>query len=234
METLRVIKAERFLNKAMKLNMLHRFKVRWRRKIILSSFFLIFCGCNASIRPNVSQAEFLTPEAKLPASVLLVASDEFRTYHYKKFDFMGLKEWEIELGPAAVDTFFYSLQSRFSQVDLTTEKPNISAVSKSDKSYDLVVVPQIQKTNTTEPIVFKFENYSVSIVMDVQVFHSDGEMIYTRSYEGRGAKAGAIGYESPGHAAHPVASRKALRDAVDKATIDLVSYLKSQSVAKAL
>jgi len=170
----------------------------------------------------------------MPASVLLVASDEFRKYHYKKFDFMDLKEWEFELGPAAVDTFFYSFKSRFTHVDLSTQKPNVSAGPKSDKSYDLVVVPLIQKTNSTEPVVFKFENYTVTTILDVQVFRSNGELIYTRSYEGRGVKGGAIGRESAGHAAHPVASRKALRDAVDKATADLISYMRGQSVANAL
>jgi hypothetical protein len=198
---------------------------------IVSALLLIAlgtaAGCTASVRPSVSESEFMTDRRKVNASVMLVSTEAFRNHSVKRTDLMDMKGWQFEIGPAASDTFRYTLASRFVASDVRPATPAYPLPSPAPRA---VVVPSIVQLKSTQPIVFKFENYGVTVTLDVDVFDSRGTRLYSRTYTGSGKKQGAIGQESAGHAAFPEACRQALRQAIDAAVDELVLFVETGSV----
>lgn len=179
-------------------------------------------GCTATVKPTFNQSEFLTAEARQPGHVVLAVSPEFRDYRAKHADPMDMKEWEFELGPAMVDAFRYALESRVEKVD-------VRLGDTAPAAGHLVVRPRVASFDASEPLVFKFEEYHVKLAIAVDVVDGSGKVVYTNVYESHGRKRGSVGYESGGHAAHPVAAQNAIREIVDDATADVVTILQGKA-----
>jgi len=185
------------------------------------SFFALLTqlGCTANVRPTFSPSEFVTNEEKLPANAALHVTDEFRKYSSSHTDVMDMKKWKLELGPATTDALRFALESRFENVTLRVGQPQfpIELPAKS-----LVVVPTIDSVKQTGPVLAKFEKYHVTITMTVSVYDPAGDELKKMTVTGKGEKAGSIGFDSPGHAALPEASRLAIKQLVDQILENLV------------
>ena len=90
------------------------------------------------------------------------------------------------------------------------------------------MIPEFTRFSATDPIVFKFENYTVTLGFTVRVYDARGSEIFSREYTGHGEKRGAIGPESGGHAAFPVAAEGAVKDVVQQFLGDLTRIAVSQ------
>ena len=187
---------------------------------VLSCVIMVF-GCTTTpIRPVASENDFATKEAKLPLKVAFACTEAFKNYAYEQVDGGDLQNWRLELGPAAADMFRYDLGAHFEKVDVlaATNYPLPTDVKA-------VLSPTITKVSAGFPIMFKFEMYTVNVTLSVDVCDAAGKPVYSQSYTGEGKQQGAIGQQSAGIAALPVASRRALHAAIDLAVQDLVAYV---------
>lgn len=187
--------------------------------MLLSFALLTQLGCTAAIRPNISASEYITNQEKVPTNVALHVTTEFRKYSSSHTDVMDLKNWKLELGPATTDALRYALESRFENVMVSDGQPQFP-VSLPEGS--LVVVPTFNSVKQTGPVLVKFEKYHVTIQMTVCVYDPAGRELKKMSLTGKGEKAGAIGYDSAGHAALPEASRLAIKQIVDQILQNLI------------
>lgn len=174
-------------------------------------------GCSATVRPAISQSEYLQSGAKIPRHVLVFVSPELRDYTAKSSDVGDMKEWTFVMGPATVDALRYEMESRFEKVEMRLGTPSYP-VSPTDA---LVVVPAIKAFKADQPIMFKFEEYEVKLTIANGLTTAAGEPLLNKEYVGIGVKRGSIGNESGGHAANPEASRLAIKDAVKKLVDDV-------------
>jgi len=192
---------------------------------------LFLTGCTATVRPQVSETEFLTNEPKKPGRVDLYITEEFRKHVETQTDAMDLKKWEFELGPLAVDTFKYTLAGRFEEVKVMLEPPNFPMAGDIEKNLLAVVHPEFAEFSCSFPVVFKFETYKSTVCFKVKVFDKTGSVLLDNSYTGVGEKRGSIGFESAGHAANPIAAQLAVKDAVDKAVADIIKEVSKPTSA---
>ena len=204
---------------------LERGRISARMLLVVAALPLacLSLGCTATILPAVSESEFLTRKARVPGTVVLCISDQFREYTVKQTDVSDLKEWEFELGAAVVDAFRFDLESRIQTVDVCPGQADFSAVPKGARV--VVVQPRFEGFKAGFPIAFKFENYWAELTIGVDVYDASGKVIHSGVYQGKGKKQGAIGYASAGHAALPVAAREAILEATKKAVDDVVLSL---------
>ena len=193
---------------------------------IAAAFLVLLCGaCTAIVQPHVSSAEFLVPGDKIPATVELYVSDAFRAYTVKKTDISEMKDWQFELGPVAVDAFRFALEAHFRDVDVKLGEPRYPLAAPA--GFFAVVTPSFGKFAGSDPILFKFENYTAAVEFQVNVYDAAGKPLFSRQYTGKGKKQGAIGYEDPGHAAYPIAVQNAVKDAVGQFVGDLVAWVQT-------
>jgi hypothetical protein len=195
--------------------------------IILLLLF-IFSGCTATIQPVVSESEYLTSATKKSGRAELYVSEEFRKHTETKTDVMDMKKWEYELGPASVDCFKYALSSRFEKVDVKLGTPSFPMEGEVNRDLLVVVEPAFLKFDTHYPVAFKFETYTVAISYKVKAYDRSGKLILENVYEGVGEKRGSIGTASAGHAAGPVATKLAVKNAVDKAVFDIMEAIEKK------
>lgn len=123
------------------------------------------------------------------------------------------------LGAVSVDAFRYALESRFSSVAVKLGSPQFPTVTQG--GFYAAVQPSFVSFEATDPVVFRFENYTARVVFDVSVHDASGKVIHARTYTGEGAERGSIGAADPGHAAYPVATQKAIKHAVEQFVGDL-------------
>jgi len=163
---------------------------------------LVQTGCNVTVQPAISSAEYISDASKRPEAVALHVSEQFRSYKYEHADVGDLKNWELLLGPAATDALRFALEARFSSVRTSLGDPTFPI---QDSSVALVMVPSFDSTKVSTPIAFKFENYTVTVGMSAAVFDRTGKELKRISATGKGVKRGSVGYSSAGHAALPEA-----------------------------
>ena len=184
-------------------------------------FFLFgMSACAPVIQPRVSSAEFLVEEDKIPGKIEVFVSEDFRSYVAEKTDISEFKTWKFELGPVAIDTFRFSLESRFEQVSVKLGNPKFPV--DSDGVFYAAVQPAFSQFGASDPVIFRFEDYTAQVEFLVTVFNSEGKTILSQTYSGEGTQQGSIGYADPGHAAYPVAVQNAIKDAVNKVVNGLV------------
>lgn len=195
---------------------------RVRFRPLGAAFLALCCGaCTAIVQPHVSSAEFLVPGDKVEAQVELYVSEAFRGHTVEKTDISEMKDWQFELGPAAVDAFRFALEARFREVEVKLGEP---AFPLADPAGVFAVVrPAFGRFAGSDPVLFKFENYTAEIEFLVDVYDAGGAALFSKQYTGKGKKQGAIGYDDPGHAAYPVAVQNAVKDAVGQFVADLVA-----------
>lgn len=189
--------------------------------LLLLVSLVMFAGCTVQINPAFSQSEFITNQEKVPASVALYFTDEFRAYAPKHDDPMDLKSWVLNLGPMATDAFRYAFDSRFEKVLIKSGKPQFPL---QEPDVDFVVSPKFTFFNSGEPVLVKFENYWVDLGMDVNIQDETGKTLETLQLRNKGVKRGSIGTESGGMGAYPVACREAVRPMVEQ-TVEKVTEL---------
>jgi hypothetical protein len=189
--------------------------------ITIVFLFLVSAGCTAVIKPHVSASEFLVVDEKIPGTVHLYVSDAFRTHEETKQDISEFKEWKFNIGPVSVDTFRFALESRFSDVSVKLGEPLFPMESSDD--FFAVVKPQFSSFKTSDPVLFRFENYTAEVGFMIDIYNAGGNIILSKQYVGRGEKQGSIGYEDPGHSAYPVAIQAAITDSVNQTVIDLIN-----------
>ena len=181
----------------------------------------LLVGCTAQVRPTISPSEYITNAPRLPATVALYFSDEFRNYAPKHDDPANFRSWILGLGPLATDAYTYAFEGRFEKVLVKAGEPQFPLPGGS---VDYVVTPRFVSLNAGEPVFVKFENYWVELAIDVRIQDADGKNLETLHLKSKGVKRGAIGTESPGVAAYPVACREAVKPLVDQ-TVDRVIEL---------
>jgi len=195
--------------------------------IILLLLF-VSSGCTAHVQPNVSESEYLTSTPKKSGRAELYVTEAFRTHTETKTDVMDMKKWEFELGPVSVDCFKYALASRFEKVGVKLGTPSFPMEGELNRDLLVVVEPAFSKFDTHYPVAFKFETYTVTISYRVKAYDRTGKLILENVYEGVGEKRGSIGTASAGHAAGPVATKLAVKNAVDKAVFDIMEAIEKK------
>lgn len=187
---------------------------------------LTMSGCTAVVSPHVSESEFLSAQAKKRAQIQIYVSDEFRNYKNTQTDAMDMKKWEYELGPVTVDSLKYALASRFTSVELKLGTPTFPVIEETPtEDWMIVVDPAFAQFDAHYPIVFKFEKYTAEIALRVRAFQKNGALLLDKTYQGKGSQSGAIGMESGGHAANPVAVKLAIKEAVNQAVADIAALV---------
>ena len=194
--------------------------------ILILTIAVLATGCTAVISPHVSESEFLSSAIKNPGKVQLFVTDEFRTHKESQTEAMDLKSWEYDLGPMAVDTFKYALGSRFYSVEVKLGKPTFPIVENGQNEIVIAVEPSFAGFDAHFPWVFKFETYVAEVTFHVKAYNKNGSQILNKTYQGKGEQRGSIGYESAGHAANPIASQLAVKDAVNQAVEDILKAIK--------
>jgi hypothetical protein len=187
---------------------------------LASVLIVLIAGCAPVIQPRVSSSEFLIAGNKVPGRVELFVLEEFTSYKAEKTDVSELKTWKFELGPVAVDSFRFALESRFEQVSVTLGTPRFPV--DAGAVFYAAVQPSFVSFKASDPILFRFEDYKATIGFNMSVFDADGKIILSQTYTGEGTQQGSIGYADPGHAAYPIAVQNAVKDATKKFVNDLV------------
>lgn len=183
-------------------------------------------GCTNVVRPHVTEAEFLTAEPKIAGHAELYVSEAFRTHTETKTDPLDLKKWQFDLGPLAVDTFKYSLGSRFEKVDVKLGAPAFPLSATNAGDLVVAVTPEFTSFKSQFPVLFKFETYVVKVSFKVIAYDQTGKILVDKVYHGEGKKRGAIGQASAGIDANPVAAQLAVKDAINKAVTDILAAVK--------
>jgi hypothetical protein len=183
-------------------------------------------GCTSVIRPHVTEAEFLTAEPKIAGHAELYVSEAFRTHTETKTDPLDFKKWQFDLGPLAVDTFKYSLGSRFEKVHVKLGEPSFPLSATNTEDLVVAIEPEFAGFKSHCPILFKFETYVVQVSFKVKAFDQTGKILVDKVYHGVGKKRGAIGQASSGLDANPVAAQLALKDAINQAVTDILVAVK--------
>ncbi len=191
------------------------------RNLIILFTIPVCTGCTAVVKPHVSSSEFLIADERKPGIVHLYVTEEFRTHKEIKQDISEFKEWTFDLGPVSVDAFRFALESRFTDVSVKLGKPAFPI--ENPGGFFAVVRPEFTSFLASDPILFKFEDYKSEVGFSVNIYNTDGNILLSRQYVGKGVKQGAIGYEDPGHAAYPVAIQAAVADAVNQMVTDLLN-----------
>jgi hypothetical protein len=169
------------------------------RSIVVCGCVLIV-GCAPTVQPRISQAEFLVPQSnEIRGKVEVYVSQSFKTHSKGKKDISELKKWKFELGSVAVDAFQYGVESCFDDVSVVLAEPEFPKDVYSD--YYAAVRPSFTHFETSDPILFKFENYKATVGFSVSVYNARGVEIQSKTYTGEGMERGSIGYADPGHAA---------------------------------
>ena len=190
----------------------------------LAITILLLSGCTVVVRPTVSESEFITSEAKIPATVALCLNDKFRGYNYSHLDWVcDGRNYKMEVGPFASDWFRYAFESRIDNVIVKSDKPEFPL---TDSSVDLVVTPKFTSFNAGGPWVVKMEQYWVDIGMNVKIQDGQGKVLETMELQQKGSKAGSIGLQ-PGSHIYPETCRLAIKSIVGQA-IDKIDELSVQ------
>ncbi|MEM7305433.1 MAG: hypothetical protein AAF682_02125 [Planctomycetota bacterium] len=184
-------------------------------------------SCQAVVRPTISSADFIGPEPRVDAEVLLLVSEDFRTYRETSTDWMDFKKWVFEVGPCAVDAFRHALGSRFERVHMAAAEATDAVASARQEGVVAILRPEIVKLDGQEPLLFKWGEYSVDLACAIEVLDAQGGVLYERTYHTMGEQRGSVGFESAGHAAHPEAFREAMVQLARHASAELAEFLAS-------
>ena len=187
---------------------------------VLASVLLLTIGCTAKVEPVFTAGEFQTDRPKQLGSVVLCVTEAMRDYRGTSADPLALHEWECTLGPALIDAFKYSLESRVHTALISLGEPRFPS-----RRAQLFVVPAVVKFEATEPVIVRIEEYHVYLDVRVNVYDGKGRELMSKTYSSHGRKGGELSLESAGHAAHPMAAKVAIRQIVDEATNDVVALL---------
>ena len=179
-------------------------------------------SCRATVRPAISPSEFLSATPPVPGRVVLVISDELRSYRPTSHNYVDLKTWVFEVGPCTVDAFRYALEARFAEV-LVAPASREPAAPAGDERLVAVVRPAMTGFDGDEPF-FKFGRYNVELGCRVTVLDAAGAVLYERDYLSDGDRRGAIGRDSAGHAAHPETYRAAVVKLARSVAEDLAAF----------
>ena len=183
---------------------------------VLVVTLLLFTGCTAVIRPTISQSEFISNTTKIPATVELYITKEFKECNYEHFDWWcDATNYSMQLGPLASDWFRYAFESNFETVMTKSGQPKLPLTNSNT---DLVITPEFTSFKAGGPVVVKLEAYWVEIGMNVKIQDAQGQVLDTLELKEKGSKGGTIGI-NPGTHVYPEVCRMAIKSIVEK-TLD--------------
>ena len=197
-----------------------------RKSIIVAlGLSCLFCtGCTVVVRPIVSESEFITDDAKIPATVALCLNEEFRGYSYSHLDWVcDGRNYKMEVGPFASDWFRYAFESRIDNVIVKSAKPEFPL---SESGVDLVVTPKFTSFEAGGPWIVKMEQYWVEVGMNIKIQDGQGKVLEAMELQQKGVKGGSIGLQ-PGSHIYPETCRIAVKSIVDQ-TIEKIDELSIQ------
>ncbi len=202
-------------------------KIRTVVKVsLLVVFALLYAGCTNTVRPTVSQSEFLNNAPKVNSTVALHLTDDFRYYEGKHVDWWcDGTTYTMEIGPLASDWFQYSLESRFKEVKVMSGLPRFPY---SSPGVDIVVTPKFTSFKAGGPLVVKFENYWVELGMSATIQDRAGKVLDVLELTQKGAKGGTGGI-NPGVQVYPEVCRNAVGPLVNQTVGRVASISKRRS-----
>lgn len=184
--------------------------------LVISSGF--FSGCTSVVNPHISTTDFLIVNEKIPAKIQLYITEHFKNHRVTKTDVSGLTKLQFELGLLAVEAFRLGLESQFTNVDIKSGTPRFPVQKDKRNEFFAIVYPVFTSS--------KFENYTVDVIFDVNVYSHDGTLLLSKNYKGHGVKKGPIG-ASTGFSAYPSAAQAAVKNAVEQVVSDIARLARS-------
>jgi len=150
--------------------------------MLLSAILLASCTTSVTVEGTVP-----TPlVVKIPATIGVHFSDEFKTFHYQEV-LEDSGTWKVDLGEQNL-TFFQNLfSSMFSAVEEVSELP----FQEGEMQHlDGVLVPRIVKYGFLTPAISGLKFYSASIQYQILLYDHAGEVIGDWNILGYGKSEG--------------------------------------------
>lgn len=179
----------------------------------MTGLTLLVQSCTTSV---VVQGSVPTPLVKkIPASIGVYYSDEFKHYRYQE----SIKDggnWSIDLGGQNLSFFENLLESLFLDVREIPEPP----LSREEmRGLDGIFIPQVNKYGFLTPAISGLKFYSASIEYRIALFDRHGKKVGDWNIIGYGKSEGGM---FTGDDAINEASVLAIRDGGARIAIELI------------
>lgn len=174
---------------------------------------LLIQSCTTSV---VVEGSVPTPLVqKIPATVGVYYSDEFRTYRYDE-TIRDAGSWSIDLGSQNLTFYRNLLESLFEEV---VEIPEPPLTREEAANLDGILIPQINKYGFLTPSISGLKFYSASIEYRIVLYNQEGKKVGDWNIVGYGKSEG--GTFSSDDAINE-ASVLAIRDSGARIAIELI------------
>ena len=162
--------------------------LKYRTHLVALVMVVILASCTTNV---IVEGTVPTPlVAKIPATIGVYFSDEFKTFQYKEV----MREsgtWKINLGAQNLSFFQNLLSSMFNGVEEVPEPPFQSGEMQH---LDGVIVPRIVKYGFLTPSISGLKFYSASIQYQILLYSRNGDIIGDWNIVGYGkSEAGSFG-----------------------------------------
>lgn len=157
---------------------------KYRAHTVALALVMVVAGCTTNVM--VEGTVPIPLVAKIPATIGVYFSDEFKTYTYKEV----MREsgtWKINLGKQNLSFFQSLLSGMFDSVEEVPEPPFQSGEMLH---LDGIIVPRIVKYGFLTPSISGLKFYSASIQYQILLYNRAGDIIGDWNIVGYGKSEG--------------------------------------------